>query len=44
MRKNIWLPDKEVKDIVKAASTATASGGVGAYLVKLHKEDKKRTQ
>jgi hypothetical protein len=40
MRKNIWIPDAEVKEIVKAAKKATESGGVGAYLVKLHKESK----
>jgi hypothetical protein len=40
MRKNIWIPDAEVKEIVKASKAATETGGIGAYLVKLHKEKK----
>ncbi len=44
MRTNIWIP-KEIKpEITKAANAATKSGGIGAYLVKLHKEEEKRSK
>jgi len=42
MQKMIYLPDSEVKAVVKAAKAATETGGVGAYLVLLHKEESKR--
>jgi len=38
MRTNIWLPKEEAESIRKSAKEATKSGGVGAYLVLLHKE------
>jgi len=40
MRTNIWIPKDIKPEIVKAAKKATDSGGVGAYLIKLHKESK----
>ena len=42
MQKMIWIPKAEVEPIKKAAKEATKTGGIGAYLVLLHKEEKGR--
>jgi len=42
MRTNIWIPKDIKPEIIRSANTATKSGGVGAYLVKLHKESEAR--
>jgi len=36
MNKQIYIPDKEAEAVIKAAKKLNI--GVGAYLVKLHKE------
>jgi len=36
MNKQIYIPDSEAQDVIKAAKKLNI--GVGAYLVKLHKE------
>tara|TARA_R110002020_G_scaffold56890_1_gene156985 strand:+ start:3950 stop:4087 length:138 start_codon:yes stop_codon:yes gene_type:complete len=41
-RRSIWIPPEELKGIKKAAENATASKGIGAYLVKLHKQEENR--
>jgi len=42
MRRNIWIPKDEYEPIKKAAKCATETGGVGAYLVLLHKQEERR--
>ncbi len=42
MRRSIWIPKKEYTAIKEAAKKASETGGVGAYLVKLHKEEQNR--
>ena len=42
MQKMIWIPKDQVEPIKKAAKEATETGGIGAYLVLLHKEQQGR--
>jgi hypothetical protein len=42
MNKMVYIPQKEVDSIKKAAAEATETGGIGAYLVKLHKAEQGR--
>ena len=42
MRRSIWIPKKEYDAIKKAAKGASETGGVGAYLIKLHKAEEMR--
>lgn len=45
MQVTIYIPKKyedEFKDAVKTAKNATETGGVGAYLILLHKQDQER--
>jgi len=44
MQRNIWIPKDEYEPIKKAAESATKTGGVGAYLVKLHKQETARRE
>ncbi len=42
MNKMIYIPKDEVDSIKNAAKNATKTGGIGAYLVMLHRQEQDR--
>jgi hypothetical protein len=44
MNKMVYIPKDEVDSIKKAAKEATKTGGIGAYLVLLHKQEQARRE